>query len=191
MKHVPVPRFGLAIDWETTGYTPIEGQRASKHQGISFGAVIFEIATLNPIDTIYHEIKFDPKYTWSNDAERVHGLSREHLEKHGITQTEAAVALGNLVMKYINTDKIVALGHRVAFDIEFTQQLMGTIGVELDFDPIKIDSAAIALTFLNVQSSDELFSLCGMPERKEHNSLEDILYTLESIKAIKAAFLGG
>lgn len=190
MKHIPIPRFGLAIDWETTGFTPEEGQRASKHQGISFGAVIFDISSLTPIETLYREIQFDSKYEWTSGAERIHGLTREYLAKHGVTQQTAAVELGSLVMKYINTEPIITLGHRVIFDIEFTNQLMSTIDVKFDYDPIKIDTAALATVFLGVQSSNELFELCGLPERTEHNSLDDILYTLESARMLKQGFLG-
>ena len=57
--------------------------------------------------------------------------------------------------------------------------------MELPWNSIQIDSAAIALSFLGVTLSDDLFDICGMPPRKEHNALEDVLMTLESIKNIK------
>lgn len=185
-----VQKFGLAIDWETSGYSV--PHYAKEHQGISVGALIFEIATFDIVETLYLEIKFDDtKYKWEEDAERVHGLSREHLAKHGVTQQEAATQLATMILKYIGTDKIVALGHRVFFDIEFTNQLMSSVDFELNWDPIKLDSAAIALTFLGVNKSDELFELMGMPPRQEHNSLEDIIYTLESVKGVKDYFMRG
>lgn len=185
-----VQKFGLAIDWETSGYSV--PSYAKEHQGISFGALIFEIATFEIVETLYLEIKFDDsKYKWDDGAEKVHGLSRAHLDAHGVTQAEAAERLATLVLKYIGTDKIVALGHRVFFDIAFTDQLMETVGFEFNWDPIKLDSAAIALTFLGVNKSDELFDMMGMPPRDKHDAMEDIIYTLSSVKAIRDYFLTG
>ena len=185
-----VPKRGLAIDWETSGYSVPD--YAKSHQGISFGALIFDIATFEIVETLYLEIKFDDsKYKWDDGAEKVHGLSRAHLEAHGVTQKEAAERLATLVLKYIGTDKIVALGHRVVFDISFTDQLMETVGFEFNWDPIKLDSAAIALTFLGVSWSDELFEMMGMPPRDKHDAMEDIVYTLSSVKAIRDYFIAG
>lgn len=185
-----IPRFGLAIDWETSGYSVPNYAKA--HQGISFGALIFDMSDLSIVKTLYLEIKFDSsKYTWDEGAEKIHGLSREHLDKYGVTQTQAAEQLASLVLQHIGTDKIVALGHRVFFDIAFTDQLMESIGFEFNWDPIKIDSAAIALTFLGINRSDELFDIMGMPPRGQHNAEEDIIFTLSSIKRIKEIFIKG
>lgn len=180
----PVPRFGLGIDWETSGYSL--PNYAASHQGISFGAVVFDLKTFDPIETLYREIKFDStKHLWDMGAERVHGMTREYLAANGVAQEEAALELGNLVIKYFAAEKMTVLGHRAYFDECFTTQLMATIDVELNYDPVKIDSAAFGLTFLGVTSSNQLFQLAGCPPRSAHNSLEDILYTLASVKAIK------
>lgn len=179
-----LPRFGLAIDWETSGYSLPD--YAKMHQGLAFGAVVFDVKTLEIADTMYREIMFDSsKYLWEDSAEKIHGLTREHL-KTGCTQQQAATDLGNLIVSYTGLDKLVLLGHRVYFDESFTNQLMDTIDVQLTYDPIRIDSAAIGLIFTNTTSSDQLFERCGLPPREKHNALEDIMYTLESIKRIKA-----
>lgn len=188
MKSSAVPKFGLAIDFETSGYSL--PNYAASHQGISFGAAIYEIATFSIVETLYREIVFDDtKYEWTMGAQNVHGITREHLEIHGISQAEAAYDLGNLVVKYLGTDKIPLLGHRVYFDEAFTNQLMASIDVKFEYDPIRIDSAAIGLAFLGTGNSNQLFEACGMPPRLAHNSLEDITYTLKSIQAIKQAFM--
>lgn len=184
-----IQRFGLAIDWETSGYSV--PNYAERHQGLSFGAVIFDLQDFTPVDTLYLEIKHDPKYVWDEGAAKVHGLTKERLEKDGVTQAEAAVQLAELIFKYMGTEKIVALGHRVYFDIAFTNQLMSSVDFELQWDPIKIDSASIALTFLGITRSDELFAMMGLPPRGEHNALEDIIYTLESVKMIRSYFIQG
>lgn len=178
-----IPTLGLAIDWETSGYSLPD--YASKHQGISIGAAVFNLKTFEPIETYYQVIKFNKKYEWDQGAERIHGLSREFLYENGVSQEDAALEFGSLILKYFGDSKIVLLGHRCYFDKAFTNQLFDTVDMTLPWDPIQIDSAAFALSFLGVTLSDDLFDICGMPPRTEHNALEDVLMTLESIKSIK------
>jgi oligoribonuclease (3'-5' exoribonuclease) len=190
MSKEQLPKFGLAIDWETSGYSV--PNYAEKHQGISFGAHIFDIETFESVDSLYLELKFDAsKYEWDMGAQGVHGLTREHLAQHGVSQEFAAEELGTMILKYIGTDKIVLLGHRVFFDQAFTDQLMSSIGLELKYDPVKIDTSSIGLTFLHTARSNELFNIMGFEDRKDHNSLEDITMTLESVRIMKSIFMKG
>jgi DNA polymerase III epsilon subunit-like protein len=184
-----MPTFALAVDWETTGFSVPD--YASKHQGIAIGAIIFDLKTLQPVEELYREIKFDPKYVWTEGAEKIHGLSRDHLEKKGVTQEEAAADLANLVIKYMGTDDIIALGHRVHFDIAFTNQLMSALDIELKWHPTKIDSNSIATVLMEMSSSNEIFETLGLPARGDHNALEDARYTLYSVQRIKELFLRG
>lgn len=184
-----IPQFGLAIDWETSGYSL--PNYADCHQGISFGAIIFDVKTLDVVEELYREIKFDPKYEWSAKAESIHGLSRSYLAEHGSSQEEAAVDLANLVVKYIGTDDVLLLGHRVLFDRAFTQQLTKSIGVDFSYNPTVFDSCALGTLLLEATYSDEIFKIVGLPVRGKHNALEDIQYTLESIKHLKNLFALG
>lgn len=190
MKNQKIPRFGLAIDWETSGFsTP---SYASKHQGISFGAIIFDMITFEPIESLYREILFDnSKYKWDIGAERVHGLTKEHLAENGISQEEAAFELVNLVNKYLGNDSVLLLGHRVYFDKEFTNQLLNSANMQFTYHPILIDSCSMATVFLELTYSDDLFKTLDLPDRGLHNALEDIKYTLESIKRMKNYFILG
>lgn len=182
-------RFGVAIDWETSGYTV--PKYSAQHQGIAVAVVIFDIDTFAIVDSVYLEIKFNPKYQWDMGAEKIHGLTREYLAANGITQEEAAVIVAELIMKYNGTEKLIILGHRPNFDIDFTDQLMESVNFELKYDPVKIDSAAFATVFLGVNRSDEMFDMMGLPPRKEHNALEDIIYTLDTIRMMKELFMRG
>jgi len=184
-----IPKFGLAIDWETSGYSL--PNYAEKHQGISFGAVVFDLATLALVDELYCEIKHDSKYVWDDGAEKIHGLSRAHLDQHGITQEDAALQLGSLVLKYFGDGKVMLLGHRVWFDEAFTDQLMDVAGLQLNYDPIRLDSAAIGVLFLELQRSDAIFDTLGLPPRGEHNALEDVIYTIEALRKLKEIFIRG
>lgn len=188
-KPLPPQKFGLAIDWETSGYSIPD--YASRHSGLSFGAAIFDTKTFEVVDSLYCEIKPDPAKEWDVGAEKIHGMSREYLESNGFTREDAAIQLASLVLKYLGTGKVIPLGHRVHFDIAFTDDLLKTIDVKLDWDPIKMDSAALAAILLHETSSDNLFRACGFDDRTEHNSLEDILLTLESVRVLKQTFLKG
>lgn len=186
-----VPRFGLAIDWETSGYSVPE--YAKHHQGISFGAIIFDVQSLEPVESLYLEIQFnEKKYKWEAGAEKVHGLSREHLQKNGVSQEEAAVQFCNLVIKYIAVgDDVMLLGHRVHFDRAFTEQLTRSIDVDLSYHPNTIDSCSMGIALMEIAKSEDVFQMMGMPPRQEHNSLEDIMYTLLSVKRMKELFFKG
>lgn len=190
MAYNSMPKFGLAIDWETSGYSLPD--YAAKHQGLSFGAIVFDVKTFEPIESVYHEIKFDPIYEWSDGAAKIHGLTKEHLAKHGITQEEAALVLGNLAIKYwATTEDIMLLGHRVAFDKAFTKQVTEKYGINLNYHPTMLDTAVMGTILLETSKSDDIFALLGMPPRTTHNSLEDIMYTLDSAKKMKEFFIAG
>src|SRR5438105_4289725 len=118
IKPLGIPKFGLAIDFETSGYSV--PNYAEKHQGVSFGAVIFDLKDLTPVEELYCEVKFKAdKYTWDEGAAKVHGLTLARLETSGVGQEEAAAALGHLCLKYFGDGKIMVLGHRVHFDLAF------------------------------------------------------------------------
>lgn len=184
-----LPQFGLGIDWETTGYSL--PNYASKHQGISYGAIIFDVKTLEPVESLYQEIKYDPRYIWDDAAQNVHGITREYLEQNGISQEEASYKLADLVNRYLGNDNVMVLGHRVHFDIAFTDQLLKSTGMEFTYHPTKIDSCSMATILLELTYSNDIFNVLGFPPRGKHNALEDIMYTLESIKRMKEYFCLG
>jgi len=184
-----LPQFSLAIDFETSGYSI--PNYAAKHQGISFGAIIFDVRTLEPVDMLYQEIKFDKKYIWDAGAEKVHGISQAHLAANGVSQEEAAMALATMVIKWIGTDEVMLLGHRVHFDKAFTIQLMDAAGMEFKYHPTAIDSCSIATVLMELTYSEDIFQTLGLPARGKHNAMEDITYTLEAVKRMKEYFIAG
>jgi len=189
MAYSNFSKFGLAIDWETSGFSlPTYCER---HQGISFGAIIYDVKSLEPVETIYREIKFNDKYEWVPRAEQIHGLSREHLAKNGIEPEEAATDLLNMVIKYIGTDDVLLMGHRVHFDRAFTDQLTDTVGIRLPIHPTTIDTSSMATVLLETTRSEDVFTMLGLPGRGKHNALEDIQNTLECVKRMKEIFMGG
>ena len=191
-----VQKFGLAIDFETSGFTVPKtpgniSEYASKHQGLSFGALIYSVDTLLPVESMYFEMKFNKKYTWDNGAQAVHGMSEKYLEAKGVTQEHAAFELAKLIFTWCGDKNLLVLGHRPYFDISFLDQLMSTVDLQLHYDPIKIDSAAFGLTFLGVAHSNELFETVGLPARGTHNALEDITYTLTAVRKMRDKLFDG
>ena len=190
MSNLLVPKFAIAIDWETSGYS--YPNFAEKHQGISFGAIIFDVNILEPVEELYLEVQFnDKKYLWEAGAEKVHGISREHLKKNGIPQEDAALELGNLILKYIGTEDPMILAHRAYFDIAFSVQLMKTIDIDIKFNPTPIDTSVFGMILMETSKSDTIFETLGMAARGKHNALEDIRNTLQAIREMKKLFLAG
>lgn len=187
----PLPKFLFAVDTETSGVSygsdPSEG-----HQIVSLGAMILDSETYEPVDTLYFEVEHDQRYAWSAGAEKVHGLSRQHLAEHGEYIEDAAAILLAFIAKWVGVNnKIVAVGHRVAFDIAFINRLLTTIDCEVQWDRLVIDSSSLGAALLGIAGSDALFSALGLPDRAEHNSLEDIVLTVEAIRRMQSYFMQG
>lgn len=181
-------KFALCIDWETTG-SNFGGDSHIDYQGIAFGAIIFDTETFEPVETLYRELHFDDtKYKWTEGAEKIHGLSREHLAEHGVSREEALVDLLELITRYIGTNKILFLGHNVDFDIDFTLQLAGDFGIVLPVHHVKIDTSGMGFAIIGKYKSDDVFGFfCG--ERAEkHNALDDASMTLTAVRSMRQVF---
>lgn len=184
------PKFGLGIDWETSGsdWNDPDGSH-KKYQGLSYGAVVFNVDTFEPIETLYRELRFDDaKYSWSNEAQAIHGLSREYLNENGVDREEAVADLGELILKYFGpNDKVMFLGHNADFDIKFTNQLLNDFGLpSLNKHHVILDTSSAGFITLGLYKSDMLFDRLGFDKRGLHNALDDILITLETCKIMKS-----
>lgn len=185
--------YALSIDWETSGssFSSLE-DTTRDYQGISFGACIFDLDTFAIHDSIYHEIRFDPKYKWTLEAERIHGLTREYLSDKSEPE-DAAVDLMNMVVKYFGTGSVVFAGHNVAFDIAFTKQLLEGLGIMPAVASRQLDTAGIGWVMFNEPKSEPLYQLLGLPPRQLHNALEDAIYTVQALQIMRGlsmTFLG-
>lgn len=181
---------GLAIDWETSG-SDFSGDSSKSYQGIAFGAVIFDTETFEPVETLYRELHFDAdKYKWSEEAEKIHGLSREHLAAHGVPREEALADLLDLIIRHIGTNsKIMFLGHNVDFDIAFLNQICTDFGVNLQVHHVKLETSGAAFILSGKYRSDDVFELfAGTVREGAHNALDDALITLECVRNMRAIF---
>lgn len=193
------PDHALCIDWETSGAT-FGGDSSKKFQGLAFGAVVFNTKTFEVVDTLYREIKFKKDlFHWSEEAEKIHGLSQEYLLDKGVEQEEAAADLLELILKYWGpTNKVMFLGHNPEFDRRFTNQLTKSVGIEfsveasgepcdgrIELHHVMLDTSATGFITMGLFKSDLLFDAVGLEERGEHNALDDALYTVETCKRIR------
>lgn len=183
-------KYILAMDCESTGLffnnddPSIEGD--AYHMAVSWGLIVLDADTLAEVDRLYVEIKWDGKSAWDDGAEKVHGLSKEHLDKNGMSEEDACCAIANLIVKYWGNTPIVTLGHNVVtFDLYFLKNMMRRQGIELIFGNRHIDTNSVGFVSMSTYNSDELFEVMGLEERTLHNALEDIELTVEVCRRIR------
>lgn len=185
-----IGRFGICIDWETTG-SDFNGSSHATYQGISFGAIIFDTNTLEEVESVYCELKFDAsKYKWSKEAEAIHGLSQEYLAENGMERDEALAELLNLIVKYMGPDpgKIVFMGHNCKFDIDFTKQLANDFGMDITPFHVILDTSSTGFIACGIYKSNDLFEIFTGETRGKHNALDDARQCLATAKGIREIF---
>lgn len=200
----------LAIDCETTGLCfksdnpvrrTLEDGNVEEYQAISWGFVVARSDTLTPVEELYVEIKWNDtcieqrvnNKKYGKRAEEVHGLSIEHLEEHGLTEEEAVIKIGSMILKYWGPDaSIRLLGHNVAtFDMCFLRDLFRRHGVELKFGNRQIDTSSAGFINFESYTSDHLFDVCGLDARNTHNALDDAKMALEAARTMRYIFKEG
>lgn len=187
-------KYGLLIDWETTGST-FGGDSSIEYQGITFGAIVFDTTTFEEVDSLYRELQFDAsKYKWTEGAEKIHGKTREYLEANGVPREEALADLLEMLLKYwAPGSKILVAGHNVTFDNDFTFQLFRDHGLEdsLTLHHVVVDTSGISFVLTGEYKSDIVFELLGgIEKREEHNALEDARATLAVLRNVRQIFQG-
>lgn len=182
--------YGLCIDWETSGsYFDNKINQTDVIQGIQLGAVVFNRKTFEIVESLEFNIKFDSnKYEWHESAEKIHGLTKEMLEETGVTQEVAAIGLGNLVMKYWYDTPVLLYGHNTQYDLNFTKQLMMPFDIMFNTAITVLDLSTLGVVLFDLHKSDDIFNLCGLPERTKHNALEDATMTIAAFKTLKNLF---
>ena len=181
-----IGKYILFVDWETSGADFKTGDHTKYYQGLSYGVVIADSETFEPVETLYRELQFDDtKYQWSDEAEAIHGLSREYLKEHGVTREEGLIDLLELILKYIGSGKICIGGHNVTFDRKFCDQLAEDFEMTMDFHHVVIETSALAFVAVGLYRSNEVFPFFGAEVRGKHNALDDALQSLAVARGIK------
>ena len=186
--------YCLALDSETTGLffnnqspSPVVNEKdGTHHQAVSWGMAIVD-NNFTIVDELYVEIQWNGKSLWSNQAEAVHGLSKEHLAKHGKTEEDAICDIYEFITKYFPDSSIVTLGHNhVSFDLKFLANLVERHGLPpLNFANRSLDSNGVGFATVGSYNSDDLFTTMGSEERDDHNALDDVKMTVNVFKTVK------
>ena len=162
------------------------------YQAVSWGLIVADAVTFKPLDELYIELKWDRKSQWTDDAQKVHGLSVEYLDKNGLTNEQVACAIGNLIHKHWPPTSdfsfqrnVRCLGHNVAtFDIWFMRQLLDEFHIMFPTGSRFIDTSSIAFSTFGCFTSTEAFELLGLT-RTKHNALEDARASLEFVRTVR------
>lgn len=191
-------KFALAVDCETTGLAigcddpSYNDNTGELYQAISWGMVVVDGETFEPVDELYVEIQYDNKSVWNTRAEGVHGLSRKYLAENGMTQEDAVVEIASLILKYWGPDvPVVLIGHNVAtFDLPFLRRTLRTQDINIKFANRHLDSWSVGYTTLQSYNSDDLFECVGLPVRDptKHNALDDAHRAVEALRRIRAIY---
>ncbi|RWZ87251.1 MAG: 3'-5' exonuclease [Hydrotalea sp. AMD] len=169
----------LALDCETSGICNGDDPSFNRDTGeycqaVSWGLIVVDATTLNPIDELYLEIKWDGKSIWSPQAEKIHGLSKQYLAENGITRSEAVEHIGNLIIDHWGPfSPVHILGHNPHFDLAFLKSDLRSEGLEVKFGNKRLDTNSIGFGVYGTHNSDDLFETIGLPPRKDHNALDD------------------
>jgi Exonuclease len=180
---------GLAYSSDDPSYDSVTNE---VFQAVSFGLIVANAQTLEPIEDLYVEIKWNGDSKWDKRAEAVHGLSLGYLEENGMDEEDAVVAIASLILKYWGPESPVCLaGHNVAtFDKFFLNRLLKKHGISIRFGSKTIDTNAIGFATFGTHNSDDLFAVVGCPERDpaKHNALTDAHNALTAVRVVRQLF---
>lgn len=185
-------KFLLAFDTETSGLffgdNPAMNETTGAHyQIVSIGAAVVDSDTLEVVDTLYVLVKWNGQSIWSVKAENVHGLSKQYLDQHGVSEEDALCSLLEFTMKYFGTSAISLIGHNVAtFDLKFLQNMCKRHDVNVAFANKHIDTNSIGYAVFQTHNSNDLFELCGVKrDPNNHNALDDALACVKVLKQVR------
>lgn len=186
----------LVVDSETSGMAfnsddpSIDSVTGETYQSVSWGLIVADASTFQPIERLYVEIKWNGESVWDPRAQAVHGLTLDYLEENGMSEEDAVVAIASLILKYWGPDASVSLGgHNVGtFDLPFLRRLMRSQGIEIKFAHRHVDSSSVGLATFGTFTSDGLFEAVGIEARGKHNALDDAEGSLTALRTVKQLF---
>lgn len=183
MSDKPQGYFGklLVADCETSGLhfnqddPSINPDTGETYQAVSWGLVVTDTTTFKVLDALYVEIKHNGVSLWNDKAEQVHGMSREYLEENGMSEEDAAIEIGEFVLRHFGTGIVRCAGHNFAsFDIWYMRRLLRQFGIMFKTGNRFVDTNSIGFNCYDTYTSDALFDLMGV-EREDHNAMEDAM----------------
>lgn len=185
----------LIMDSETTGLAlgcpdPSIDDAGNTYQAISWGFIVADSFNYKPIAELYVELKWDGVSLWNTKAEQVHGLSKQYLEEHGLTNEEAIVEILTFIYEHFGLEAdptllVPCAGHNVSsFDIYFLRRLLNQHEVMFKTGNRFIDTNTIGMVCFETFNSEDLFELMGIT-RDTHNSLDDARACLKILQTTR------
>lgn len=179
-------KYILVLDSETTGSTfGTYEETFSRYQAIQFGAIVATSDTFEEVDSIEFKVKFDPKYEWTEGAEKIHGITQLDLAKNGLEDEDAALVLGEFILKYFGTGKVMFLGHNPWFDIAAMGQLLEKYKVMPDLHHVVLDTSSLGFVTCGKYRSNDLFEFFLGGRAEKHGALDDARMTLTVARTIR------
>lgn len=182
----------LFVDVETSGYdlnNMMDRTGNGKFQMVSLGAIVANANSLKEVDEFYIEFHHMPQCEWAPGAERIHGLSQEHLAEHGVSYEDGFVAFVEFLVKHVDPSRAITLGgHNVAtFDRHFMIRFFEHNDAAIQLSGHSVDSYTLGKVLLNANNSNELFEQVGV-DRDTHNALEDARASLKAARLLKKLY---
>jgi len=175
----------LVVSLETTGINYTDCDRAVGHQILAGGFIVADSKTFTPIEKRYIEIKWDPMNAWDSDAESYHGLSKKYLNQNGITEEDAVVQIGELILRNIPSGPIVMLGHNVSnFTYWFMSDIFHKYDIDLTFSARMLDTFTIGKTVFGLNDSKDIFNLLGKNPTNALDKAEAYLTLFRLVKKL-------
>lgn len=186
-SHVHPGKYILLCDTETTGSTFGSYEETfSKYQAIGFGAIVATSDTFEEVASLDFLVKFDSsKYQWSNEAEKIHGLTRERLAAEGLSNEDAAYVMAEFILKYFGTGKVMFANHNPWFDLEAMKQLLAPHGVMPDIHHVVLDTSGLGFVTMGKYRSNDVFSFFNGERPAVHDALGDARMALGVLKGIR------
>lgn len=190
----PVLRSGYfeylcVMDTETSGLNYNSLDPSDGYQIVSFGAIIVDANTLEELDSIYLECQWNGDSMWSDGAERVHGLSKAHLDECGLAEEEFVATIAEWLYSYFPPDgdanqrAIKFAGQNVrSFDHYFVKNLFDKYKLPLRTGSRFVDTSSLGYAVFGCYDSNEVFKLVGNDDRDAHNALDDARMSLDVIR---------
>lgn len=176
----------LVLDVETTGSTFATYEETfQKFQAIQFGAIVANSTTFEEVASLEFLVKFDPKYQWSQEAENIHGITKDRLEAEGLEDEEAAATLAEFILTHFGTSKVMFVGHNPWFDIEAMRQLLEKHGVMPDLHHVVLDTSALGFITCGKYKSNDLFEFFLGGRSEKHGALDDARMTLTVVRTVR------
>jgi len=149
---------------------------------VSLGMIVVG-ADWRPREKFYTEIQWNGTSDWDPGAQRVHGLSKEHLEAEGVPEETAFLQICEFIATHFDISKPITLGgHNVStFDRHFLLQLFNKYDAAIQLGGRAVDTYTLGKVLFGCENSNELFEMLGI-SRGDHNALEDAELALKAVR---------